>query len=268
MLPPPLDGPDAAPTIAVVIPAYRSEATIGRAIESVLAQTLPANEIVVVDDGSDDLTAELAERYGGTVRVVRQPNGGTAAARNRGIGEARCGVVCFLDADDTYAPDRLAGIAAKFVAEPRLDGVLTDALLRWPGRDQLASSWWPAEASRERLDLRAKVIFCALAIRREVLAEVGPFDSAFHRLEDVEFWHRLICRGYWIGYVDDPSYIYCINPDGKTQTAPLTRGEHELSRVYRRYALARRTPNGWRLRLAVRALRHERRALRAVLVRR
>ena len=268
MVPSLAESPAAAPTFAVVIPAYCNEATIGRAVESVLGQTFPATEIIVVDDGSDDRTAEIAGGYGGTVRVVRQSNGGTSAARNRGIHEARSDIVCFLDADDEYTPGRLERIAAKLAATPELDGVLTDALLLWPDREQRASSWWPPEASRDRLDLRAKVIFCALAIRRRVLSEVGPFDPAFHRLEDVEYWHRLLCRGYWIGYVDDPSYVYRINPDGKTQSAPLTRGEHELSRVYRRYALARRTPHGWRLRLAIRALRHERRALRAVLVRR
>lgn len=251
-----------------MIPAFRSEETIGRAVESVLAQTHSAFEIIVIDDGSDDRTADIAEGYGRPVRVVRQPNGGTSAARNRGIDEAAGDVVCFLDADDTYATGRIAQIATKLLAEPELDGVVTDALLLWPDREERASRWWPEGARRDRLDLRAKVIFCALAVKRSVLVEAGPFDRRFHLLEDVEFWHRLICRGYRIGWLDDPTYEYRINPEGKTQSARMVRGEHELARISARYALALRTPHSWRARLAVRALRHERRSLAAALSRR
>lgn len=253
---------------SVIIPAFRSEATLGRAIESVIAQTVEPFEIVVVDDGSDDGTAAVAETYGSPVRVIRQANGGTSAARNRGIAEASGDIVCFLDSDDTYAPERLAQIAAKLAAEPELDGVVTDALLLWPDRDERASRWWPEGARRDRLDLRAKVIFCALAARRSVLTEAGPFDRTFRLLEDVEFWHRLICSGYRIGWLDDPTYEYRINPEGKTQSGKVVRGEHELARIYGRYALAWRTPHSWRARLAVRAFRHERRSLAAAIARR
>lgn len=252
----------------MVVPAYRSEATVGRAVESVLAQTLPAHEVLVVDDGSDDGTAAVAEAFGAPVRVLRQPNGGTAAARNHGVREATGDVVCFLDADDTYAPERLAQIAAKLAEDPELDGVMTDALLVWPDREERSSQWMPEGVRLDRLDLRAKVIFCALAIRTAAIREAGPFDPRFHRLEDVELWHRLICRGYRIGWVGEPTYEYRINPAGKTQGGRVARGEHELSRIFRRYALAPRTPNAWRARLAVRALRHERRALEAALRRR
>ena len=128
--------PSVAPTISVIVPAFRSEATLGRAIESVLRQTHPAFEVVVVDDGSDDGTAAVAQAFGAPVRVLRQPNGGTASARNHGVREARGDVVCFLDADDSYAPQRLEQVVAKLAAEPELDGVVTDALLLWPDREE------------------------------------------------------------------------------------------------------------------------------------
>ena len=264
----PADPGAAALRFTVVIPAFRSEETIGRAVQSVLDQTLPVHEVLVVDDGSDDGTAAAAGAFGPPVRVLHQPNGGTASARNHGVREATGDVLCFLDADDTYAPGRLEQIAAKLAAEPELDGVMTDALLVWPDREERASQWMPEGVRLDRLDLRAKIIFCALAIRTRAMREAGTFDARFHRLEDVEFWHRLICRGYRIGWVGEPSYEYRINPAGKTQSGGIARGEHELSRIFRRYAVAPRTPHAWRPRLLVRALRHERRALKAALERR
>lgn len=248
-------------TFSVVVPAYNVERTLDAAIRSLLDQTFPPLEIVVVDDGSGDATAEIASAFGDPVRVIRQANGGTAAARNRGISEARGDVVCFLDADDRYAPDRLERIASKLEAEPGLDGVLTDALLVGPKGTRRASDWWPVAADRERLDIRARVIFCALAVRREVLGELGPFDSRFRLLEDVEMWLRLVCRGYAIGYLPDPSYVYLLNDEGKTQSADPVEGEWELMRVQLRYAFAPRTPLAWRPRLAARAVLNGKRSL-------
>lgn len=77
------------PTVSTVIPAYRATRTIGRAINSLLAQTLPPDEIVVVDDGSPDALAAALEPYEGHVTLIRKPNGGAATARNVGIECAR-----------------------------------------------------------------------------------------------------------------------------------------------------------------------------------
>jgi glycosyltransferase involved in cell wall biosynthesis len=250
-------------TFSVIVPAFRAAETIHATLESLLAQTYPAHEIIVVDDGSPDATADVVARFGASITLIRQANGGTASARNRGIAAATGDVVCFLDADDEYAPDRLAAVAEAFATEPELDAVLTDAALVEPTQTVLASSWWPTAAWRDRLDIRAKIIFCALCVRRSVLAELGPFDRRFHLLEDVEMWHRLVCRGYLVGYVDQPSYVYKINPVGKTQAAQTTNGEWELFRIDLRYACALRTPHQWRPRLFLRSLRHLRASLRA-----
>lgn len=259
---------DRALTFSVVVPAYNDERTLEATLRSVVGQTLRPLEVVVVDDGSSDRTAEIAAMFGAPVRVIRKSNGGTASARNRGILECSGDVVCFLDADDRYEPNRLEQIAAKFAAEPGFDGVLTDAQLIGREGTRRASSWWPAAASREPLDIRARVIFCALAVRRRVLEEVGPFDLRFRLLEDVEMWLRLLCRGYRIGYVDVPSYVYVLNDEGKTQSADHVDGEWELMRIQLRYAFSRRTPLGWRPRLAARALLNAKRSLGARVARR
>ena len=96
-----------AVTIAAVIPAYNREALVGRAIESVLAQSRPPDEVVVVDDGSTDDTEGSVRQFGDRVTYVYQPNAGGAAARNVGVGEAWCDWVAFLDSDDVWLPRHL-----------------------------------------------------------------------------------------------------------------------------------------------------------------
>ncbi|MFI4903425.1 MAG: glycosyltransferase family 2 protein, partial [Burkholderiales bacterium] len=93
--------------VSVVMPMYNGEAYVAEALDSVLAQTRPADEIVVVDDGSHDASAAIVARYSG-VRYVRQANGGCAAARNRGVAEAGGDVVAFIDQDDRWLPGHLA----------------------------------------------------------------------------------------------------------------------------------------------------------------
>src|SRR6202007_2441779 len=90
-----------------VIPAFNRRTYISRAIDSVIGQTVPVDEILVIDDGSTDGTAEAVEsRYGSVVRVVRQANSGVAGARRRGIQEALGECIAFLDSDDEWTPDR------------------------------------------------------------------------------------------------------------------------------------------------------------------
>jgi glycosyltransferase involved in cell wall biosynthesis len=93
--------------VSVIIPVFNRRTYVVRAIDSVMRQTAPVDEIVVIDDGSTDGTAEAIEnRYGNTVRVVRQPNSGVSEARRRGVQEARAEWIAFLDSDDEWPPDR------------------------------------------------------------------------------------------------------------------------------------------------------------------
>lgn len=95
------------PALSVVIAAFNAEATLRRAVESVLDQQGDTVEIIVVDDGSEDATGTIAEDYGPAVKCIRQRNGGVASARNRGVAEAEGDWVAFLDADDWYYPGRV-----------------------------------------------------------------------------------------------------------------------------------------------------------------
>jgi glycosyltransferase involved in cell wall biosynthesis len=104
------------PRISVVVPVHNRARTVGRALESALAQTRPPTEILVVDDGSTDGTAEATAAYGADVRYVHQANAGAAAARNAGVARATAPWVAFLDSDDHWAPDHLARMAAAVTA--------------------------------------------------------------------------------------------------------------------------------------------------------
>ncbi|HEV8051797.1 MAG TPA: glycosyltransferase family A protein, partial [Parachlamydiaceae bacterium] len=88
--------------ISVVIPAYNAEQFIGQTIQSVLDQTYPCHEIIVVDDGSTDSTKEVLKRFDGSIRYLYQQNKGPSAARNAGIQVAQGEFICFLDADDCW----------------------------------------------------------------------------------------------------------------------------------------------------------------------
>src|SRR5580700_8639860 len=96
-----------APTISVVIPAYNAARFVGSAIESALAQTSTPLEVLVIDDGSRDDTAAVVQQYAAPVGLLRQSNGGPASARNHGVRVARGEWIAFLDADDTWLPQKL-----------------------------------------------------------------------------------------------------------------------------------------------------------------
>src|SRR5690242_71279 len=108
----------APPEVTVVIPSYNGARYLGEAIESVLAQTHPSVETIVVDDGSVDGTTALVSSYGDRVRGIRQENRGLAAARNSGIRAAAGTYVAFLDHDDRYLPEKTARQVAVFEARP------------------------------------------------------------------------------------------------------------------------------------------------------
>src|SRR3974390_557287 len=110
------------PFITVVITSYNYGRFIGESIESVLSQDYPAErrEIVVVDDGSTDDTADRVRQYGSKVRYFQKPNGGQASALNLGFAEARGEIISLLDADDLFLPGKLTRVAGAFQKNPAL----------------------------------------------------------------------------------------------------------------------------------------------------
>ena len=179
----------------VVIPAYNAAATLPACLSALQRQTQPADEIIVVDDGSLDDTARVALRLGAT--VSRQAHQGPAAARNLGIQFARGEIVLFTDADCEPAPDWVEQMVQP-LADPAVSGV--KGVYRTRQRQVVARLAQCEFAERYDLLGRAPTIDFvdshAAAFRTSALRQVGGFDPAFIGNEDVDLSYRLAQAGY------------------------------------------------------------------------
>ena len=139
------------PAFSVIIAAYNAERTLARAIRSVLEQTWPAHELIVVDDGSTDGTLEAARSFGARVVCLHQANAGVSAARNAGADRATGDWLAFLDADDWYYPDRLRWHAEWIARDPALDFLTGDSEYRRPDGTLISRSMEITAAGRAML---------------------------------------------------------------------------------------------------------------------
>ncbi|HLM20266.1 MAG TPA: glycosyltransferase family A protein [Propionibacteriaceae bacterium] len=202
--------PGARPSFSILIPAYEAAGVIGRAIRSALAQSEPAKEIVVVDDGShDDLGAALAP-FGGQVRLVTSPHVGLPAARNLAIRHISGDFAAFLDADDELEPDFLEALGSLSAYRPDLDILTTDARFIVDGQPDgtfYEKNVFPVDDQRLAM-LRGCFITTKTAVRRSRLIEIGGFDPRLTHGEDWECWLRLVLSGSRVGLVDVPLSRY------------------------------------------------------------
>ena len=159
------------PLISVIIPVYNRDHYLVEAIESVLAQAYPAIELIVVDDGSSDRSAEIAQSY--PLIYYYQPNGGIAAARNAGIALAKGEFFAFLDSDDIWVADKLLKQMAAFDFDPNLEAVF--------GYAQQFYSPELDERFRQRIRCQeqpiAAHISTAMLIKREAFLRIGLFQA-------------------------------------------------------------------------------------------
>jgi glycosyltransferase involved in cell wall biosynthesis len=189
------------PVITVVMPCFNARTHVSVAIKSLLRQTLPDWQLMVVDDGSTDGTADFVETIGDErIRVVRQPNAGVSSARNRGLAEVRSPLVAFLDSDDCWVPEFLR--------------IMVDALARAPDAAVAYCGWedvhlpprrrqvhdppdFEAAGPRrwELLLRRCPWVIHAAVARTEEVRAAGGFDPQFAIAEDFLLWLRVAARG-------------------------------------------------------------------------
>lgn len=178
------------PSVAAVVPLYNGRAFILDALASIRAQSWPAVEIVVVDDGSSDEGAALVAEHCPEARLIRQENGGEAAARNRGIAEARSDFIALLDQDDLWHPRKLERQMALLLGPPALDWVLARqeiVPLQEPGADWVR----PDFLGRP---LPGYLPGCLLA-RRSAFERVGPFRTDIAIGSDTDWFFRAADAG-------------------------------------------------------------------------
>jgi hypothetical protein len=215
--------PGPAPTFSVLIAAYQAADTVADAVESALAQTRPALEVLVCDDGSTDGTGRVLARFGDRIKVLRQPNRGAAAARNRLLREAHGDFVVFLDADDLFLPERIEAMTELAVARPDLDILATDAYLERDGRRMgrfNALNGFPVE--RQAAEMTRRCYIVTPAVRLGLLLEAGAFDESLTAASDWDCWLRLLLRGAAAGLVDEPLMIYRWTPGSITDNLPIS----------------------------------------------
>ncbi|HCM59963.1 MAG TPA: hypothetical protein DIS74_06255 [Bacteroidales bacterium] len=226
-------------TISVIIPAYNSGATIARALESVFMQSRPADEIMVVDDGSTDSTPEVIMKFP-EVRYIFQTNQGPAAARNNGVKAAKGDYIAFLDSDDYWEAGHLKNLASLLGNNTELHWAATayrKHLLN--GREKTVRLQARHYSDGNRVDYFSAtpelhfLSVISTAVSRELFIEAGGFAERYSRGEDLSLWLRLALAEPVLGYSPEPTAVYV------ETTQSLTGRRGNLS------ALAQRITDDW-----------------------
>jgi glycosyltransferase involved in cell wall biosynthesis len=196
------------PLVSVIIPTYNRAPVIERAVDSVLSQSFRDFELLVVDDGSEDNTAEILLKYGHEIRVITQPNQGVSAARNRGIRESTGKLSAFLDSDDEWLPEKLETqvslydeIGPRFVCH-------TEEIWERNGKIVNPKSKHAKQGGRffERALELCLISPSSVMISRDLLDETGLFDESLPAAEDYDLWLR-ITAFYDVTFVSTPLVV-------------------------------------------------------------
>jgi len=230
------------PSISVVIPLYNRAAFIADAVATVLAQTVPVLEILIVDDGPSIVAAMTEPK----VRLISLPaNVGGGGARNAGILEAKGDLLALLDSDDSWAPDKLARQIAALAAAPDPANSLCYTNLRIieDGRD--VGLWntrgpAPGEPLADYLVTHAQAVQTSTIVMPTALAQSVLFDPRLRRHQDWDFVLRAAEAGAQLVYVDEPLVNYLRNSDGNSVS---TQGDPAPSLLWMETAKPLLTPH-------------------------
>jgi glycosyltransferase involved in cell wall biosynthesis len=210
----------AAPVVSVVIPCYRQAEYLAEAVESVVGQTYRDWEIVIVDDGSPDDTAAVAESLIGAhpdrrIRLLRQANQGTPGARNAGIAASSGRYILPLDADDILLPEMLARTVGLLEAEPALAIAYTDYRRFGSESGDVTTGPWTIATLSYSCPLSSTTLY-----RREVWRAVGGYNTNMaHGYEDWDFWIGAAERGFVGRRIATPLWLYRKAPASRNVTA-------------------------------------------------
>ncbi len=202
------------PLVSIIIPVFNRENVIGRAVDSALAQAYSNCEIIVVDDGSTDRTAELLKDYGSKITIVRQENSGPSAARNRGVGVSRGEMLAFLDSDDSWSEGKISKQVELLVkGGDQVPCCICSASIHSNDDDEVNSFdsagvrskmesgyWLNAD---EIISSRFVLLNQVVVVRRWAFDRIGGFSENLKLLEDYDFALRLSLLGPW-AFINQP----------------------------------------------------------------
>jgi glycosyltransferase involved in cell wall biosynthesis len=218
--------------ISIITPTYNRADLLGQTIESVLAQTYPDWELIIIDDGSADNTSEVVSRYlekDGRIKYFYQENRGLPAARNSGIRKAAGKYLAFLDADDLYFPDSLKNLWGHLhKAPPKTKLVYGDFIIFYDNSTTTRKIRATPPFPRPKLYLQFlisggnPIVPSATMVEKKAVIDVGMFNESFFSLEDAELWSRLILK-YDIAKVDAQIVRYRKHHNQLTKKTELRR---------------------------------------------
>lgn len=228
----PTDQPARWPSVAVVIPFYNGADFIERSVKSVFEQTVPAAEVIVVNDGSrpEERAAldALAGRY--PFRIVDKENGGQGSARNAGVAASTSDYLCFLDQDDFYLPNHIETLASAIPVGDRLFGFVYADVYEAHADGKTIRTGVVKEHSthpkREIFELLREDMFVlpsAALVNREAFEAVGGFDPQFMGYEDDDLFLRIFRQGYSNHFVDRAVTVWCIHTESTSFSIRMVR---------------------------------------------
>lgn len=217
---------DADIEISVIMPTYNRAAVIGRAIESVLAQSFPPAELLIIDDGSTDATAAIVRRYRNehcTLRYVRVANSGAAAARNEGLRRSKGDWIAFLDSDDWWSADKLSNAKQQMKLDP--DAEFIHANKRYvyaDGRNDGRRPFAPRDcADRKYLLCHWAMKTSTVLIRRSLLHRLGDyFPLDIETCEDYELFWRAVAAARSLRYAPECDTSITMTPGSLIRSGP------------------------------------------------
>ena len=221
--------------ISVVIPLYNKRSTVKRAIDSILAQRDASFELIVVDDGSSDGSADWVEvTYGDQLRLYRQDNSGPSAARNRGVALATYPLVVFLDADDEFLPGCLVRHLRCFAAYPDVDVSISGFRVFDHGKpdqeERIAERLGPCQSDFVFTEIVAATVLRvpsgSFALSKVLFEKIGGFDPYMHRWEIADFMLRACLGARKIGLHNAVSVV--IYQDSGNSQFSRTQGSAEM----------------------------------------
>lgn len=223
------------PFFSVAVPAYNASATIRRCLDSIASQTEKSFEIVVVDDGSQDETSDTIDQWARqntdvAILSLRRPNGGPASARNEAIRNAKGQFICFLDADDSWLPEKLSVMREEIERASEGCDVFTHDVIFVENDNERLMPCGPERSYEKMLRVGNCLITSATVVKKSALINVGLFNDqkAFIGIEDFDLWLKLLREKHSITYIHQPLAKYWVMSTSLSQDFENVTARHHF----------------------------------------